>query len=143
MPIRKELRKFYKTESWFTARALVKARAGDKCERCGLTNGSWVVREHGRNVVVTEKDAAAAKLRGLKVVKIQCGAAHRIPVPPPDHSDGNLLWLCRGCHRRFDMPGFRVSRQTRKDRARPLLVGSTNGSGLNLANTGASAQTRR
>ncbi len=124
MPIRKDLRPLYRTPAWFAARKAVRERAKDCCERCGAENGSWVVRENGRSVEVTEKDAAAAKVRGLRAVKIQCGCCHRVPVPLGDHNLGNLLWMCRGCHLRFDrgLGVHRATRETRKDRARPLLA---------------------
>jgi hypothetical protein len=56
----------------------------------------------------------------MKVVWIQCGAAHLNNVAGDDR-DENLAWLCRGCHLRTDKPFHRATRQLRKDLERPLL----------------------
>lgn len=68
MPIRAELRHHYRTPQWKAARAAVKERAGDKCERCHAKNGSYMVRDRPHDmaafVELTEKDAAGLE-RGL------------------------------------------------------------------------------
>ncbi len=121
MPIRKDLRPLYRTPQWFEARAIIRKQAEDRCQRCNRKNGTWIVYEKGRIVEVTEKDAAGAKARGLRVVKIQCGAAHLNGIAGDDRLS-NLAWLCRGDHLRHDRGQHRDTRINRKDRARPLLA---------------------
>lgn len=103
MPIRKELRHLYRTPSYIAARAAAKERSGDACERCKRANGS------------------SAKNRWDEDIKIQCGAAHLNGVAGDDRPE-NVAWLCRGCHLHHDKPFHKLSRATRKDRARPILV---------------------
>jgi hypothetical protein len=125
MPIRKELRPLYKTPQWFEARAKVRERAEDRCERCGARNGAYVVRDASRRgyTAITARDAAALKTRGERVALIQCGCAHRNNVPGDDRLS-NLAWWCRGCHLKSDARHHKRSRAARKDRARPLLEAS-------------------
>ncbi len=106
MPIRPELRALYRGTQWAEARARVFERAGNCCEECGKANGdSYFNPKTGR------------------LVEVQLGAAHL------DHEDverfyddGNLRAWCRACHLRKDnQTVHRTTRQTKKDRARPLL----------------------
>lgn len=93
MPIRPDLRHFYRGPAWQEVRARIRERAGDKCEHCGKPNGIW---------------------------GIQCGCAH-LDHDPSNNADQNLAWLCRACHLHHDAAKHRDTRQRRKDRARPLL----------------------
>lgn len=126
MPIKPELRHFYRTPEWFAARELVKERANDCCERCHGKNGAYYIRDQSvlravHRFEVTKRDAEAAALQGLKVVLIQCGCCH-VNNKPGDDRPENLRWWCRGCHLRFDERHHFQTRATRKDRARPLLA---------------------
>jgi predicted HNH restriction endonuclease len=121
MPIRKELRWFYRRPAWFRARARVLARAGGrftllgeylggaKCERCSRTDGEVYLNY----------------VRG-RIVVVQIGVAHLKHEPRVDEPDEDLAVLCRACHLRHDVPihivHARSTRQNRKDRARPLLA---------------------
>ncbi len=111
MPIRPELRHFYSTPEWQAARAACRERAGDHCEKCGRSNGSYALRR------------LADKNGGAVIILVQCGAAHLNNVAGDDRPE-NLAWLCRGCHLRFDRYFHHVTRATRKDAARPLLQGA-------------------
>lgn len=125
MPIRADLLHLYRAPEWQAARAAVKEKAADRCQRCNVKNGAWIVRDASKRgfTEITEADAAGLKARGERVVLIQCGACHRVPVPQGEmYALSNLLWLDRGCHLRFDSGVHRRSRQTRKDLARPLLA---------------------
>jgi hypothetical protein len=104
VPIRKELRHFYRGPAWQAAREACRERAGDRCEQCGRTNGTFYENDRGRRVLV------------------QCGAAHLNNTAGDDRPE-NLGWLCRGCHLRTDKPFHRLSRATRKDARRPLIAG--------------------
>jgi 5-methylcytosine-specific restriction endonuclease McrA len=106
MPIRAEYRRFYRGPHWADVRAKILKRAGNKCEECGMLNGDSYFNRNTQ-----------------RLVKVQLGVAHL------DHDDiarfydeGNLRAWCRACHLRKDNQGIhRTTRQTRKDRARPLL----------------------
>jgi 5-methylcytosine-specific restriction endonuclease McrA len=111
MPIRPEYRHFYRTPEWRAARAAVRQRAGDDCERCGSHNGDVEIRQR----------ITAGALLVEKEVLIQCGAAHRNNVPGDDRLE-NLAWWCRGCHLANDENHHRYTRSARKDGARPLLA---------------------
>lgn len=113
MPIRAEFRHFYRTPEWKQARERCRDRAGDRCERCGASNGTWITRLIRRGM----------RILGSKRVIIQCGAAHLNNIAGDDR-DENLKWLCRGCHLQLDKPFHHETRAARKDAARPLL--STN-----------------
>ena len=107
MPIRPELRHFYRTPEYKAARAACRDRAGDKCEQCGKPNGQIELR---------------FDTNPYREVLIQCGASHVNNVPGDDRPK-NLRWLCRGCHLRADKAHHKQTRATRKDAARPLLGG--------------------
>jgi hypothetical protein len=107
MPIRKELRHFYRTPQWFAARIAVRKRAGDRCEHCNASNGTTAMLRSSR--------------RRLHRVEIQCGCAHLNGAAGDDRPD-NLAWLCRGCHLRHDREFHKLTRAGRKDAARPLLA---------------------
>ncbi len=109
MPIRKELRHFYRGPAWEAARAACRERAGDRCERCKRLNGSYKLRR------------LADERGGVVIIVIQCGASHKNNVAGDDRQE-NLKWLCRGCHLAADRPHHHNTRATRKDAARPLLA---------------------
>lgn len=106
MPIRADLRHFYRTPGWRAARAAVRERAGDRCEQCGVRNGLRV------------------NIRLDRAVLIQCGCAHLNNIAGDDRLE-NLAWLCRGCHLHHDRFTHAASahrtRSARKDAVRPLL----------------------
>jgi len=47
MPIRPELRHLYRGPAWRAIRDRILARAGHKCERCGVPNRTTVLRQYG------------------------------------------------------------------------------------------------
>ncbi len=110
MPIRADLRHFYRTPEWKAARAACREQAGDRCDRCGESNGTWFTRIIRRGM----------KILGTKRVLVQCGAAHLNNVAGDDRPE-NLAWLCRSCHLHHDVPFHHLTRAARKDAARPLL----------------------
>lgn len=122
MPIPYSIRKkFYKGEAWEAVRAFLRERSGDKCEKCVSRNGAWgYYDENDKFVEVELADVPAALAQGHKITQIQCGAAHVNNTPGDDRPE-NLLWICRRCHLAFDFKHHEKSRQTRKDRSRPLL----------------------
>lgn len=129
MPIRRELRHFYRGPAWQAARAACRERAGDRCEQCKRKNGtSGFTNSNGRWIPLSPRQVKRlrgsdcySRKYGLPIIRIQCGAAHVNGVAGDDRPE-NLKWLCRGCHLRHDRPQHKESRATRKDAARPLLT---------------------
>jgi hypothetical protein len=148
MPIRPELRPFYRTQQYKAARAAARERAGDRCEQCGAPNRVVVLRAfsywtpstleatvffmrgriRGREVTVLPwhyrdvvQESHFPWHDGMKWVAIQCGAAHLNNVAGDDRLE-NLAWLCRGCHLNRDKSFHHLTRATRKDATRPLLA---------------------
>jgi hypothetical protein len=126
MPIRKELRHFYRTPEWKAAREACRERAGDRCEQCGGENGAigYRRRTDGRFVAVYAPDSLtplALWPEKAKMVMVQCGGAHLNNVAGDDRPE-NLAWLCRGCHLHRDAPFHKLTRSVRKDAERPLLA---------------------
>jgi hypothetical protein len=112
MPIRKELRHFYRTPEYKAARAACRDRAGDRCEQCHKLNGQIELRFYPDHHSVV----------------IQCGASHVNNVAGDDRPE-NLRWLCRGCHLKNDAEFHRHTRCVNKDRKRPLFseIGGSHG----------------
>lgn len=151
MPIRPDLRHFYRGPKWKAAREACRESAGDRCENCGAPNHVVVLRAyaywtpatieatvfmargrfdgkeittlpwHYRDIV---RVAHFPRHDGMKWVGIQCGAAHLNNVAGDDRPE-NLAWLCRGCHLHLDADFHRLTRATRKDRARPIIRKAT------------------
>ncbi len=94
MPIRKEMRALYPT-NWREIRARIQARAGDRCEWCGVENGSM----RGDPVV-------------RKPVKIVCTTAH-LNHNVEDNRDENLAFLCQKCHNGHDAKMRAAGRKAR------------------------------
>jgi hypothetical protein len=135
MPIRPELRHFYRGPAWRATRARILARAGNCCERCKLPNGIVVVRAGDYSIKADDgtlygpKGDTGARVRGSEMpggneVRIQLGIAHLNHVAGDDR-DENLAALCRRCHLRNDAKKHaedaKLTRKVHKDAARPLL----------------------
>jgi hypothetical protein len=124
MPIRPELRHFYRTPEWFAAREAVRKRAGDRCENCGAKDGAVGYRGKQMRcfIQLTGGQTFPPPMQpDAQLILIQCGCCHRNGVAGDDRLE-NLAWWCRGCHLRHDKPFHRDTRAARKDRARPLLA---------------------
>ncbi|MES2135770.1 MAG: hypothetical protein V4502_01750 [Pseudomonadota bacterium] len=113
MPIRADLRHFYRTPEWKSARAACRERAGDRCQRCGASNGTYYTR-------LVRHAAAMHEVYGSKRVLVQCGVAHLNHIAGDDR-DENLKALCQWCHLNHDKLHHHETRAARKDAARPLL----------------------
>ncbi len=101
MPIRKEMRDKYPA-NWRELREDVRARAGDKCEGCGVRNHAMGYRDESGCFV--EKDWEFInlwRLEGGKPLTIVCTAAH-LNHRPEDNRLDNLAFLCQQCHNRHD-----------------------------------------
>ena len=92
MPIRQEEKSRY-PKNWPAIRAKIRARAGDKCEWCGVPNHEYIIRtEAGFETCGPEQHGA---------VYIICTTAHMNHVPE-DCRDENLAFLCQKCHNGYD-----------------------------------------
>lgn len=118
MPISAENQKLYGAPKvWRAIRAAVKARAGDKCEGCGVKN-------HTRRDSMFPGDACMNI-----TVPVVCTTAHLDH--DPTHNDGfertgnvlpledsNLRLYCQRCHNRHDAKHRAASRARTLDRKR-------------------------
>ena len=146
MPIRPELRHFY-GRIWRTiTRPRILARAGNKCEQCGVPNYKVAIRAAGwwtlfestpvvlkfwyndtaAELVWTPPNGAAGGLHGFprsicRLVVIVLTVAHLNHVSGDDR-DENLKALCQWCHLNYDQTHHRETREARKDRSRPLFT---------------------
>jgi 5-methylcytosine-specific restriction endonuclease McrA len=117
MPIAAENRALY-PKCWPKIRAAVRARAGDRCEGCGIKNHALV-----------ERGEPEEEMGVVRTVRIVCTTAHldhdphsndgfevTFWVKPLTHS--NLRFLCQRCHNRHDAKHRTASRARTLDRKR-------------------------
>ena len=142
VPIRKELRKFYRSPAFRAARARVLSRSEYCCERCGKPDGvevlatarAWFDPVLKRWLAPGDLlvDLRPAIERGVPILhpcepeppirkRAQVGVAH-INHVSWDHADENLACWCCECHMIFDVEKHARTRAERKDGARPLLT---------------------
>lgn len=139
MPIKPELRKFYKKHWRTVVRPRILARAGNCCERCKVPNRTFVLRAAGwwtafidswrrENVICAEwvspdgvQLAFGFPSISVRQVGIVLTVAHLNHVSGDDRDD-NLQALCQWCHLTNDLGHHKESRAIRKDLARPLLA---------------------
>jgi hypothetical protein len=143
MPIPSEIRRRYysKESGWPEIQSRILERSQFCCERCGAPRGVRVRRGIGgiwhdnatdrwiqpgdilvdfrppceRGIVVPSYDGP------VRSVLVQLGICHLNNQPGDDRNENLACW-CRNCHLLFDAPFHKVTRQTRKDKARPLLT---------------------
>ncbi len=142
MPIRPELRAYYRSKEWAAIRARIRERDGNRCNRCRVPNNIDVDRANGgwwlevsfkpglSGVVIKWRDEKYRHVKPKKYpktrrVRIVLAVAHLDNDWSNDKED-NLALLCQWCHLNHDIPIHVVhSRETRirrKDRDRGLLV---------------------
>jgi 5-methylcytosine-specific restriction endonuclease McrA len=147
MPIRADLRHFYRTPEWRAARARVMARAGDKCEHCGKPNRAnvwtstgvvelaprdrlpymfWSPADSPRLVWHNQfgelrelSEAMLSPASWPRLIRVVIGVAHLNHVPG-DERDENLRALCQWCHLHHDKQQHAQTRGARKDASRPI-----------------------
>lgn len=95
MPIKPENLARYPA-NWKEIRARIQARAGDRCEECGVQNYS---------------------LRGA--TKIVCTTAH-LDHQPENCSDDNLRFWCQRCHLAYDAEHHQQTAYATRRRGRAL-----------------------
>lgn len=101
MPIRPENRARYPANWKTEIRPAILARAGNKCEGCGLENHSHIMRPVSGSSFL------------LKRVKIVLTIAHLDHTPENCNHD-NLRALCQKCHNTYDAPMRAANRKQRK-----------------------------
>jgi hypothetical protein len=128
MPIRPELRHFYRGPNWKAVRRRILTRARNQCEHCGRPDrtevvtspdGRWAPEpssasspigpwkdERGRPAPAPYRD----DFRGVFVVLT---VAHLNHVAGDDRPE-NLAALCQRCHLKHDEPQHRASRAARR-----------------------------
>ncbi len=135
MPIRKEFRGFYGRAWRNEVRPRILARAGNKCEQCGVPNhatvfrigGSWLeVHVHwyqGVRKLWRDSDGSPLSKRPegkRRKVTVVLTVAHLNHTPGDDRGE-NLQALCQFHHLAWDKGHHAETRAIRKDAARPLL----------------------
>ena len=92
MPIRPEERGRY-PKDWPEIRERIRARAGDKCELCGVPNHAYITRgADGWELALSEEEGA---------VWIVCTVMH-LDHTPENCADDNLKFACQKCHNGYD-----------------------------------------
>lgn len=112
-PIRPKNKGLYPA-NWPEIRAKVQARAGDKCEKCGVANHAEGYRDqfgafHKWNW--TKGDIPDGALT------IVCTTAH-LDHNPTNNDLDNLRFWCQQCHNRYDAPERAAGIKRRRRKAR-------------------------
>jgi len=94
MPIRPENKDRY-PKDWPAISLRIRERAGNRCEKCGVPNGEFIVRHDDGTWEITDMIFA-----GTKIVLTVAHLDHT-----PEHCDDeNLRAWCQRCHNRYDEP---------------------------------------
>jgi 5-methylcytosine-specific restriction endonuclease McrA len=141
MPIRAELRHFYRGKEYEATRARIMKRAKGCCEQCGKPNGQRVETTSGmlvfgpgnqhpymfwRDTGSPWRDESGKEFRSIPIpdrtryITVVLTMAH-LDHDPENGADDNLRMLCCWCHLNFDKLHHRETRCTRKDNLRPFL----------------------
>jgi hypothetical protein len=134
MPIRPELRHFYRGTEYEETRARMLKRARNKCELCRVPNrelaergpgGVWRLKTCAPGTAWRNAKGNATTFEPIstarRIVRIVLTVAHLNHVAGDDRDD-NLLALCQWCHLNYDKLHHRETRCNRKDARRPLLT---------------------
>ena len=107
-------------KDWPAISRRVREEAGQKCQRCGVANGAFVVRAGDRCDVLDEWSAEIAAREGKKVTRIVLTVAHTGPNKHDKHDKhdlSSLEALCQRCHLREDLDDHvRHAAETRRRR---------------------------
>ena len=104
-------------KDWPAISRRVREEAGQKCQRCGVANGAFVVRAGDRCDVLDEWSAEIAAREGKKVTRIVLTVAHTGPNKHDKHDLSSLEALCQRCHLREDLDDHvRHAAETRRRR---------------------------
>ena len=114
MPIREEMKDLY-PDDWPEIRAEIRARAGDKCEGCGLANKAIGYRDSTGHFWVEDTESFIPDDVG-KLITIVLTVAHVDHDPTNNDRDNLRLW-CQKCHNGHDAQHRADGRRARKDKA--------------------------
>jgi hypothetical protein len=125
---------------WQAVRAFIRARAGDRCEQCGVRHLTYGVRMDGEftDLGLDKPDAQieydyAIGIAGLMsgrndvasllppMIRIVCTVAH-FDGGLSDHSASNLRFWCQQCHNRHDAKDRARGIKARRDSAQGILI---------------------
>jgi hypothetical protein len=131
MPIRADLRHFYRGPAWRATRECILARAKNRCEQCRVPNHASIERgSHGVwRLIAAPTGTPWRNTNGNQTTfepvdrhrtRIVLTIAHLNHIAGEDH-DENLKALCQWCHLNYDKLHHKQTRSVRKDAARPLL----------------------
>jgi ssDNA-binding Zn-finger/Zn-ribbon topoisomerase 1 len=112
-------------KDWKQIRKRIRARAGDRCEACGVKNGAWGYRDNEGRFHACDGPAEieAAIVDDHKLIKIVCTVAH-VNHDLSDNRDEVLRFWCQRCHNRHDVRHRQANAAKTRDRKRgqlPLL----------------------
>lgn len=88
---------------WPTISRNARARAGNRCQFCGIENGAVGYRERGQFVKIfdaesdIDESADAYQLDGYKLITVVLTVAH-LDHNPDNWAEENLNALCQRCH---------------------------------------------
>lgn len=122
MPIKPENLARYPVDWATVVVPRIRARSGNKCERCGVPNGAVGYRDCGGFFVLGTGQDADWKAGdvfddGTKVIRIVLTVAHLHDPDPANCADDNLAHLCQRCHNIHDAPmRAQHARETRRAR---------------------------
>jgi hypothetical protein len=122
----------YHGPSWGTQRHRLLERCGDRCERCRVPNHTTVVRWEksswwvvSTNIWHHPDNVPPRAWQRIRTVRVVLTMAH-LSRNPLDNEDAQKAMLCQACHFWWDRlrnaDAARITRQTQKDAARPLLA---------------------
>lgn len=89
---------------WEEISLAARARAGNRCQFCGVENGALGWRERGQFIEFREfiEGKYPLPIPVSKIIKIVLTVAH-LDHNPANCADENLRALCQQCHLRYDV----------------------------------------
>jgi len=117
MPIRQENKSRY-PKDWPAIADSIRARAGNRCEKCSAPNGEWIMRgneSHAGTYMLPDGQvfddetgqrlgvARGSEYNSKRMVKIVLTVAHLDHTPENCDPDNLRAW-CQQCHNRYDAP---------------------------------------
>jgi hypothetical protein len=104
MPITKAKRGLY-PPNWKELRAAVQARAGDRCEECGVRNGDIGFRDNTGAFHTVQEDVDWSLFDpDAKLITIVCTTAHLYDDDEETTDISRLKFMCQRCHNMRDAP---------------------------------------
>ena len=117
MPIRPEMKARYPKDWKLRSRFVIHLRAKNRCEWCGVRNGSFRNNRTGEVTLNPLQADTWSGLDGDHVARIVLTCAHVHDHRPEAASLLNLAALCQRCHNRHDMKARAAGRKERMEAA--------------------------